>query len=168
MIMLWTNNVTCVIQTILLYIAIIDICLTTTVSFSYYSGYISTRRVSFFMVKPTTLDINNNSSKRMTSFSKTTIDSALNFVQLTLQLKQTLRTGWVLRGIPHAESVADHSWHVALMCLFLLKPDSKIDIVKCAQVRCILSELIIGSLMFITHHSFLSYTVFNIIDGIDT
>jgi len=61
--------------------------------------------------------------------------SALDFVQLTLQLKQTLRTGWVLRGVPRAESVADHSWHVALLSLFLLRPDSSLDVVKCAQVK---------------------------------
>lgn len=35
------------------------------------------------------------------------------------RLKRTKRTGWVERGIPEAESVADHSFRVALMALLL-------------------------------------------------
>ncbi len=35
------------------------------------------------------------------------------------QLKRTLRTGWVMRGVPDAESVADHSFGVAFISLLL-------------------------------------------------
>jgi hypothetical protein len=83
------------------------------------------RRVHCMMTKPTA----------QTMMDSQAIESTLDFVQLTLQLKQTLRTGWVLRGVPRAESVADHSWHVALLSLFLLRPDSSLDVVKCAQVK---------------------------------
>ncbi len=34
-------------------------------------------------------------------------------------LKRLPRTGWLLRGIPNPESIADHSYRVALITLFL-------------------------------------------------
>jgi putative hydrolase of HD superfamily len=33
------------------------------------------------------------------------------------RLKATTRTGWARRGVPEPESVADHSWGAALLCL---------------------------------------------------
>lgn len=42
---------------------------------------------------------------------------------LTLdQLKDIERTDWVNKGVPNPESVADHSFGVALLCLFLPVP----------------------------------------------
>ena len=35
------------------------------------------------------------------------------------RLKRTPRTGWVMRGVPDAESVADHSYGVAFIALLL-------------------------------------------------
>lgn len=35
------------------------------------------------------------------------------------RLKRTPRTGWVTRGVPDAESVADHSFGVTFICLML-------------------------------------------------
>ena len=35
------------------------------------------------------------------------------------RLKHTLRTGWVMRGVPNAESVADHSFGVTFISLVL-------------------------------------------------
>lgn len=32
-------------------------------------------------------------------------------------LKHLRRTGWVIRGVPMAETVADHSWRMAVMAL---------------------------------------------------
>lgn len=32
-------------------------------------------------------------------------------------LKDLPRRGWVKRGIPHPESVADHMYHMAMICL---------------------------------------------------
>ncbi|MDA3948865.1 MAG: HD domain-containing protein [Spirochaeta sp.] len=43
----------------------------------------------------------------------TVLDRALQFIEL----KDLRRTGWVLRGIEDPESVADHSWGTALLCL---------------------------------------------------
>ena len=47
--------------------------------------------------------------------------SLVEFLAAAQQLKRVPRTGWVDRGIPHehVESVADHSWGVAMMALVL-------------------------------------------------
>jgi hypothetical protein len=72
------------------------------------------------------------------------IPAVMDFIQLTCQLKTTLRTGWVLRGVPRAETVADHSWHVALLSLLVISfeprssleeaPREPLDVLKCIQV----------------------------------
>merc|ERR1711879_443162 len=41
----------------------------------------------------------------------------LNFLHESGQLKDTARTGWVMRKVPNYESVADHSWRMALIAL---------------------------------------------------
>jgi putative hydrolase of HD superfamily len=46
--------------------------------------------------------------------------AALEFASLIGRLKTTPRTGWVRRGVPRYESVADHSWRVAALSLLLL------------------------------------------------
>jgi 5'-deoxynucleotidase len=43
----------------------------------------------------------------------------LNFLLRANQLKTTPRTGWAVRGVPDFESVADHSFGVALTALTL-------------------------------------------------
>lgn len=40
------------------------------------------------------------------------------FIELG-NLKKLKRTGWVLRGVPNPESIADHSFRVALITFFL-------------------------------------------------
>jgi putative hydrolase of HD superfamily len=37
----------------------------------------------------------------------------------TMTLKRMPRTGWLMRGVPHVESVADHSFGVAFLSLLL-------------------------------------------------
>lgn len=41
------------------------------------------------------------------------------FLQDAAYLKTVPRTGWFLRGVPEAESVAEHAWGVALVTLVL-------------------------------------------------
>jgi UMP-CMP kinase len=38
------------------------------------------------------------------------------FLELIEGLKNTLRRGWVLRGVPDPESVSDHMYRMAIMC----------------------------------------------------
>jgi len=46
-------------------------------------------------------------------------NTALQLLLGAQQLKRTPRTGWVTRGVPDAESVADHSFGVAFIALLL-------------------------------------------------
>lgn len=41
----------------------------------------------------------------------------LDFLLKAIELKDEVRSGWLLRGIRTGESVADHSWSTALLCL---------------------------------------------------
>lgn len=47
------------------------------------------------------------------------VDEQINLEQLLEQwrLKDQVRTGWQIRGVPDPESVADHSWGTAMLCL---------------------------------------------------
>jgi len=47
------------------------------------------------------------------------INQELNFLLLANRLKTTPRTGWAVRGVTNCESVADHSFGVALTALTL-------------------------------------------------
>lgn len=50
----------------------------------------------------------------------------LDLAYRSLALKDVPRTGWVLRGVTNPESVADHSWGTALLCL-LFAPSAGVD-----------------------------------------
>jgi 5'-deoxynucleotidase YfbR-like HD superfamily hydrolase len=43
-------------------------------------------------------------------------DSYFLFLERIEPLKTTRRRGWVIRGVPDPESVADHSHRVAIAC----------------------------------------------------
>lgn len=45
------------------------------------------------------------------------MDERIGFFLRALDLKDVTRTGWLLRDICEPESVADHSWGTALLCL---------------------------------------------------
>lgn len=52
----------------------------------------------------------------------TEIDALVNRLEELGRLKDVHRTGWVLRGVKDPESVADHSWGTAQLCLLLAPP----------------------------------------------
>ena len=56
------------------------------------------------------------------------VQAAVEFARLLGRLKVTPRTGWVRRGVPKWESVADHSWRVAALSLLL---PNDYDLNKC-------------------------------------
>jgi putative hydrolases of HD superfamily len=60
-------------------------------------------------------------------------------------LKDTVRTGWTLRGVPHPESVADHSWGTALLCL-LYAEEAGVDVGEALAVAVVhdVAEAITG------------------------
>jgi putative hydrolase of HD superfamily len=73
---------------------------------------------------------------------------AVEFARLIGKLKTTPRTGWVRRGVPRYESVADHSWRVATLSLLLFGRDDNIDASKCIQMALVhdLAECIVGDI----------------------
>ncbi len=51
-----------------------------------------------------------------------------DFLSLIAQLKRVRRTGWVLEGVPDAESVADHSWGMLLLLMLAFEHhDPEVD-----------------------------------------
>jgi putative hydrolases of HD superfamily len=87
--------------------------------------------------------------------------AAVEFAQLIGRLKTTPRTGWVRRGVPRYESVADHSWRVAALSLLLTTTTRESDtilndeedredynVAKCMQLAIVhdLAECIVGDI----------------------
>ena len=71
----------------------------------------------------------------------------INLLLETGLLKKVLRTGWILKGVENAESVADHSWRVAILAL-ILAPQLKVDQLKLVKMALIhdLGEALIGDI----------------------
>jgi len=57
------------------------------------------------------------------------------FLEIAAKLKSVKRTGWVERGVRNAESSADHSWMMALMCMVLPFDGDRDKAVKMALVH---------------------------------
>ncbi len=56
--------------------------------------------------------------------------NVLKFLNQVTKLKETPRQGWVLRGIKNPESIADHSFRVALMAWVLGKQKNNLNLEK--------------------------------------
>lgn len=62
--------------------------------------------------------------------------SIIKFAEVAGKLKRTLRTGWINRKIKNPESVAEHSWRAAVLCLVLADKNlDKNKLVKMAVVH---------------------------------
>ena len=63
----------------------------------------------------------------------------------SLQLKNEVRSGWVLRGVHDPESVADHSWGSAYLCL-LYAGEAKVDRARAVEMAVVhdLAEAVTG------------------------
>jgi putative hydrolases of HD superfamily len=107
-------------------------------------------------VKETVIVVETESTvSASTLSSKAAATRAIEFARLIGRLKTTPRTGWVRRGVPRYESVADHSWRVAALSFLLLRGDNddendmnKIDVSKCIQLAVVhdMAECIIGDI----------------------
>lgn len=73
--------------------------------------------------------------------------SAITFLHTCSLLKGTKRTGWLLRGLSNVESVADHSWRMALMVL-LLGNSAGIDAQRATCIALVhdLAEALVGDI----------------------
>lgn len=71
----------------------------------------------------------------------------LNLISEIGLLKKIQRTGWVVQGVKDVESVAEHSWRVAMLALFFAK-DLGLDEMKTVKMSLIhdLGEVIIGDI----------------------
>lgn len=71
----------------------------------------------------------------------------LDFFEKVGDLKRLLRKGWVLRHIPNPESVADHSFRLALLAL-VLTPKSGLSRERCVYLALIhdLAESLVGDI----------------------
>merc|ERR1712066_331613 len=67
----------------------------------------------------------------------------IKFLSESSKLKQTPRTGWVQREIPHPESVADHSHRMALMALTFPNRPPGVDVGLAVQM-CVIHDLVVG------------------------
>lgn len=70
----------------------------------------------------------------------------VEYANLVGKLKTTPRTGWVRRGVPNYESVADHSWRMAALCFLL--PRDEYDVSKCLSMAVVhdMAEAIVGDI----------------------
>jgi len=57
----------------------------------------------------------------------------IDFLLKALELKDEKRTGWELRNIEDPESVADHSWNIALLCL-VYSEEEDVNTDKCVKM----------------------------------
>ncbi|ELU08978.1 hypothetical protein CAPTEDRAFT_182533 [Capitella teleta] len=75
------------------------------------------------------------------------VTQIFEFMKLIGQLKRTQRTGWVLRGVPRPESVADHMYRMAALA-FLAKTDASLCHDKCIKLCLVhdMAECIVGDL----------------------
>jgi putative hydrolases of HD superfamily len=77
----------------------------------------------------------------------TEAEAAIEFAQMVGRLKTTPRTGWVRRNVPGYESVADHSWRVAVLSL-LVEGSEEVNATKVMQLALVhdLAECIVGDI----------------------
>ena len=76
-------------------------------------------------------------------------DDILRFLHLAGRLKETARAGWALRGIESPESVADHTFRLALMALVLApRAEPPVDRERCVAMALAhdLAESLVGDI----------------------
>ena len=78
----------------------------------------------------------------------TSTSISMEFARFVGQLKETPRAGWILRGIQNPESVADHSYRMSMLALFLLDSIEDVDALKAAQIALVhdLAEAEVGDI----------------------
>lgn len=77
------------------------------------------------------------------------MNDLLRFFHLAGRLKETPRAGWVLREVADPESVADHSFRLALMALVLApRAEAPLDRARCVAMALVhdLAECLVGDI----------------------
>ena len=66
------------------------------------------------------------------------LDAILEFLRAAERLKTVARSGWTSQG--HQESVAEHTWRLALMAMLLYGRDSGVDLARLLKM-CLVHDL---------------------------
>ncbi len=77
------------------------------------------------------------------------MSNIIRFMRMASRLKSIVRAGWAMKSVPSPESVADHSFCVALLALIASKHcDIRVDRAKCVALALIhdLAESIVGDI----------------------
>lgn len=74
--------------------------------------------------------------------------AAIDFLTLTRSLKTTKRTGWVISGVSHPESIADHMYRMSLMAMIASFSNESLDTNRCIKLALIhdLAEAKVGDI----------------------
>lgn len=88
-----------------------------------------------------------NSDNDLPSLASSAATKAVEFARVIGKLKTVPRTGWVRRGVPKYESVADHSWRVAALALLLVGRED-VDASKVLTMAVIhdMAEAVVGDI----------------------
>ncbi|VAI44527.1 5'-deoxynucleotidase HDDC2-like [Triticum dicoccoides] len=74
--------------------------------------------------------------------------SAIDFLTLCYRLKTTKRAGWVRRGVPGPESVADHMYRMGVMALVAADLPAGVNRDRCVKMAIVhdIAEAIVGDI----------------------
>ncbi|KAK9801950.1 hypothetical protein WJX73_009920 [Symbiochloris irregularis] len=75
-----------------------------------------------------------------------TAKESVKFLALLQNLKTSRRAGWVQKGLPDCESIADHMYRMAAMALIADEPG--VDMTRCLQLAVVhdMAEAIVGDI----------------------
>eukprot|EP00960_Hanusia_phi_P011049 324320-Hanusia_phi.AAC.2 len=81
------------------------------------------------------------------SFEVPKPNEVIELLKVCGKLKRTARTGWVRKGVQNYESVAEHSWRITLLPMFLSNR-TDIDHVRCMKIGLVhdLAEALVGDI----------------------
>jgi len=98
-----------------------------------------------------------NESEKMNKSGKE--QKLLEFFKIALELKKIKRTGWIDRKIKNPESIADHSYQLALMSLIFGK-ELRINMNRAVKMAIVhdLAESIVGDISVDQRHSYKNHT----------
>ncbi|EKX45106.1 hypothetical protein GUITHDRAFT_109150 [Guillardia theta CCMP2712] len=86
-------------------------------------------------------------SGEQNSFQAPKPSEVIELLKVCGKLKRTARTGWVRKGVQNYESVAEHSWRITLLPMFLSNRND-VDHVRCMKIGLVhdLAEALVGDI----------------------
>ncbi|EPZ33402.1 hypothetical protein ROZALSC1DRAFT_27731 [Rozella allomycis CSF55] len=80
--------------------------------------------------------------------SEFNVKGMVDFLLLIETLKSEKRTGWVRKGVPNPESIADHMHRMAIIAMLFEQDRRDLDVSKCVMIAAVhdLAEAIVGDI----------------------